>query len=497
MASTSKTTARPISKESLAIVPLLEACRNISLLMNEGWAASQLLKFQTTWILKLRIGPTSNGLLDEETLCHESEIQDTLPVNVSHLRKALEVCMDTASSRPPSPTESDFLDKYQSDGDYDADDDSACETDFPRNILTNHTAGSQPYTPTSPTNPHFQQWKGEIQRTKGMVETRLQSLQYLADQVENIHYRKLCKLPDSKFRRRDYAHLGDEKYKQHAEVDVEDLLALRKRVLDVLFECNPHLGGDIGPNNGATSRLSDVSDQRLQSVLQVVYGVLRRRNRFTFWRRRDERGGVSQTKGRGWPVLGSLIHARWPAPPVLSEGETTFRCPICGDTLLRAESEHGNWEIHVSHDLAPYTCFIPGCNKSSPFRQREDLQTHLEEKHGRMEYWKCLPCSMHGTYREFRTKDDLLEHLDLDHPTFDRSRESGRPPVKLTRPAGIRECPLCFLSAEEAWDPEQFLDHVGVHLRDLALLAVPGVEVSDGGGDGDEGMALDGEVWWC
>ncbi|RAL00101.1 uncharacterized protein BO80DRAFT_445805 [Aspergillus ibericus CBS 121593] len=499
MASPTTTSACSINEESLAIIPLLESCRNIPLLMNEGWAASQLLKYQTVWIMKLRIGRTSNGLLDEETLRQETEIRETLPANVSHLKMAVETCIDMASSRPPSPTEFGTLDRYEIEGAYDADDDSVYETEsFPQTMPT-YTVGPQPYTPTSPTSIHFQTWKGNIQRAKKTVESRLASLQFFADQVKRIHYRKLRKVPDSRFRRREYAHLGNIRYQFHPDVDVEDLIALRKKVLGVLFGYMPRAGGVVGRTGAGTSRLSDLSDDRLQSLLQIVFGVLRRRNRFNFWGGRNGAApaGVTQSQRRGRPVLGSLIHARWPAPPRLRDGDATFICPICGDTLLRAESEHGNWEIHVSADLSPYTCFIPTCKTSTTFRHREDLHSHLETTHGQTKYYKCYPCSTHGIYREFHSKADIHEHLDLDHPTFDRSRERGRPPVKLTRPAGVRECPVCFLQAGEAWDPEQFLDHVGVHLRDLALLAVPGVvcaAVEEG--EGEEGVAVDGEVLW-
>ena len=366
-----------ISAESLSIVPLLKTCQNLPLLMIDGWAASQLLKYQTTWMIKLRMGPTSNGLLDEETLRSETEILRTIPKNLVHLREAVVRCFEigmylnsigrcrgcadpyggVASKWPKSPSKlnMEYIDKYSlSDAAYDGDVDSVSDGCYPSDqdddaqwvgICTRVTAHDV----------DLQQWKGNVKKSKRMVENCLRPLQCLADQLENIHYKKLYRVPDDRFGMEEYFHLGDKGYRYHEDVDVEGLRALKMRVLGVLLDGAPKLESQMGQEQeglGLGVRLSEVSDERLQSILQVVFGVLRRRNRFVFWRKRAGKGrthrasinGGDHVNRRGRPVLGSLIHARWPAPPVVGEGEVTFICPFCGDTLLRAESEHGNWE---------------------------------------------------------------------------------------------------------------------------------------------------------
>ncbi|PWY67998.1 hypothetical protein BO94DRAFT_590809 [Aspergillus sclerotioniger CBS 115572] len=454
--------SRPINADSLSIIPLLETCRDFPVLMTEGWAVSQLLKYQTNWTVRLRLGLTSNGLLDEDTLRRETQLRSVIPENVRQLRP---------SKRP----------------------------EFPRPISTGYYMDEYHVSDSAYNRDVCSEWKVQVKKSKQTVERCLRTLQFFGNMLEATHYRHLCQVPDSRFGMTEYIHLINRGYRCREDLDVAGLTDLRERVLRVILAGAPRITGEM--KKGLLVKASEFSDARMQPILQVVFQVLSRKNRFDFWAKRAAYNrAVTRSEifcyveGRGRPVSGSLINARWPVAPLLAEGEQTYICPFCGDTLLRADAEHGNWEIHVSRDLAPYTCFVSGC-KYDPFRRRDELQTHMEVEHGCEEYWKCFPCERLNKYREYRTKDRLLKHLYRAHPTFDCSRETGRPPVKLTRPAGIRECPLCFLKRDDATDPEQLLDHIERHLRDVALLALPGVEIS-AGGDDDYDMALDGEDSW-
>lgn len=187
---------------------------------------------------------------------------------------------------------------------------------------------------------------------------------------------------------------------------------------------------------------------------------------------------------------------------------STFDCPFC--RTIQTVSSEREWRFvsfcpcchaaandnrrHVFTDLQPYICTFEGCSSGS-FSSRHDWFNHEVESHRKQ--WCCAKC--HSS--KFTSASSLRDHFDSVHPgSFTNSqwplilKTCERP----LRNFGPSSCPLCF-----SWDPpegkaynaEEFCRHLGSHLQQLALTALPiaieGLVVLD---DGDVEETDDSDV---
>lgn len=111
-----------------------------------------------------------------------------------------------------------------------------------------------------------------------------------------------------------------------------------------------------------------------------------------------------------------------PPPPEESANRRPFRCPYCFYTI--SIRDRRAWKQHVLSDLMPYVCIFPACETpGKTYDRRQDWFSHLVQMH------------------------HLTAGADSNHP-----------------------CPLCHEPLPQEDDAEK---HLGRHLEELALLALP------------------------
>jgi uncharacterized C2H2 Zn-finger protein len=134
--------------------------------------------------------------------------------------------------------------------------------------------------------------------------------------------------------------------------------------------------------------------------------------------------GVTQTS-----IANSLFDPRGPItippPPKASADGEFFECPYC--YIIITIRDRSDWARHIFRDILPYVCIFPDCHSSS---------------------------------RLYATRREWSRHIRSQHVSL----------VSATEP--VTKCPLCNDDAQGM--TEMGLQrHIGRHLEDLALFAVP------------------------
>ncbi|KAJ4122766.1 hypothetical protein NW768_010209 [Fusarium equiseti] len=156
-----------------------------------------------------------------------------------------------------------------------------------------------------------------------------------------------------------------------------------------------------------------------------------------------------------------------PRPNAAEDG--AFECPFCY-RMISAKTRTA-WEQHVFGDLRPYACIFPECMESNPdFDRRCNWQSHVSEYHWRS--WSCpFKCQ-----QPFSAAAKLSRHIRDCHLSTGTEEE-----IKSIVALGERDapdntsstCPLCGYSVTGL---AEYIDHVGFHLEQLALFALPSLE---------------------
>ncbi|KAL2067320.1 hypothetical protein VTL71DRAFT_1744 [Oculimacula yallundae] len=175
----------------------------------------------------------------------------------------------------------------------------------------------------------------------------------------------------------------------------------------------------------------------------------------------------------------------------VSKGSKHFECPYCWQ-IQTARSQKA-WKKHVLSDLKPYVCTFENCELKM-FSDKHTWFTH-ELKDHRQE-WRCYFCS----HRPFKDSDDYQNHLTSSHSEsfvinqFPALLEMSKKALSGLSPS---DCPLCdewevrlrsinpHIPANEilAVTTSQFQHHVGAHMEQLALFAIPRGYTEDGEAD--------------
>ena len=98
-----------------------------------------------------------------------------------------------------------------------------------------------------------------------------------------------------------------------------------------------------------------------------------------------------------------------PMPPIRSL-PAEFECQLCFKS--KRFQKPSDWTKHVHEDLQPFTCTFSKCKEPKSFKRKADWVRHENERHRRLEWWKCEvnDCG-HVCYR----KDNFLQHLVREH----------------------------------------------------------------------------------
>ncbi|KAK4194234.1 hypothetical protein QBC40DRAFT_270261 [Triangularia verruculosa] len=158
------------------------------------------------------------------------------------------------------------------------------------------------------------------------------------------------------------------------------------------------------------------------------------------------------------------------------EYDELFECPFCGrfDTV----GTRHEWRRHVFDDLQPYVCSFQDCS-AGLFATRHEWFSHELDLHRTR--WNCQLCESSFTYR-----DVLFEHFCAEHQSTTSETQISEI-IALARPFRefpVGSCHLCddwIPASGEEGDSLTFCKHLGRHLQQLALQAIPlsleGVEI--------------------
>ncbi|KAF5636487.1 transcription factor Cys6 [Fusarium sp. NRRL 52700] len=151
-------------------------------------------------------------------------------------------------------------------------------------------------------------------------------------------------------------------------------------------------------------------------------------------------------------------------PPEADKG--IFECPFCYRMI--SASTRGAWKRHVFGDLRPYTCLFSRCAESNTdFDRRHRWQIHVSQYHWRT--WSC-PLKCGSTLPSAVELKDHIRHQHLPNATEEQLRTAvARGEVFISNDV-TKKCPLC---RRDISGLKSYIKHVGQHLEQLALHALP------------------------
>ena len=183
---------------------------------------------------------------------------------------------------------------------------------------------------------------------------------------------------------------------------------------------------------------------------------------------------------------GSIQKARMPSMPKEARAGLPFECPYCR-TIEVVKNTHA-WIKHVHKDLQPYMCTFENCaTPHEMYEGRRQWFNHELQKHRRS--WRC-----HGHCNQtFSSEDALAKHV--------RKHLSGQYtdveiPVLVEMWAGQIDmdaefpCPLC---CDRIAGTIQLQKHLGRHLEEIALFALPSNETESDEDSVSQSSSLIGE----
>ncbi|KFY60055.1 hypothetical protein V496_05455 [Pseudogymnoascus sp. VKM F-4515 (FW-2607)] len=185
---------------------------------------------------------------------------------------------------------------------------------------------------------------------------------------------------------------------------------------------------------------------------------------------------------------------KWAFPDVAFEYGEPFQCPYC--YTEQVVKNKAAWKKHIFRDLKPYVCTFAGCSLRM-FRSRNEWFAHELQYHRRE--WVCQHCQ----HAAFPSAYGFSIHLEVTHPKVLENSQlkalllQSEEPVDKIRP---NACPLCdgwesdlnhlnqdakrlHLNGGKVVEPygtlKQFRRHLGRHMEQLALFALPIKESDD------------------
>ncbi|KJY02193.1 hypothetical protein TI39_contig81g00001, partial [Zymoseptoria brevis] len=174
---------------------------------------------------------------------------------------------------------------------------------------------------------------------------------------------------------------------------------------------------------------------------------------------------------------------RPPPRPAEAMDELPFECYICYH-IVTAPNER-LWRQHVYEDLPPYTCMHEDCQSIvQQFSRRNEWRKHTLDHY---RYWVCP----YGCEESFTSVEDHCRHLSNAHheDVNEVMLKSISKSCARNDASQSAQCPFC---SEEKSNRKLWFKHVGHHLEQLALFALPTrlfAADSDEENEGDVGSA--------
>jgi hypothetical protein len=175
----------------------------------------------------------------------------------------------------------------------------------------------------------------------------------------------------------------------------------------------------------------------------------------------------------------------------VAQGSSTFECPLCW-TIQNITSEK-SWRKHGFSDLRPYLCTFEGCDLKL-FSDRGGWFEHEMQYH-RAE-WHCHICER----VDFRSLEKFQKHLRLHGENLSEDQLSALSEVSKSPVDSLPalDCPFChdweaklrqanpYITQDKVVivTASEFRQHVGSHMQQLALFAIPRGYLEDGAEEG-------------
>ena len=164
--------------------------------------------------------------------------------------------------------------------------------------------------------------------------------------------------------------------------------------------------------------------------------------------------------------------ARMPSIPKEAKEYGLFECPYC-HTIETVRDTHG-WRKHVYGDLQPYVCTFDQCTTASEmYESRREWFKHETQKHRRI--WACNGhCN-----KIFQSGEALTDHIMKTMKLTDAQVLAMVAMWSIPAENEVEaSCPLC---KENVPGMVQLQKHLGRHLEELALFALPSTEGAESG----------------
>ncbi|OAA74310.1 hypothetical protein LEL_07891 [Akanthomyces lecanii RCEF 1005] len=186
----------------------------------------------------------------------------------------------------------------------------------------------------------------------------------------------------------------------------------------------------------------------------------------------------------------------FPNPLGLGSTQRYAPCPYCSAPLTDKDLTKDAWRKHLYEDLQPYVCISEKCQDTMQFfPNSEQWLQHMEEVHSndwpRRVHMTRWHCDRNHERKEFKSEDELRNHLINEHACLSDAHVSAL--IRRNWGIGCRDahaCPLCEttpskivpLMNEE--DKAFYLfQHIGNHLKALALFSLPSLTTDPAGDD--------------
>ncbi|KAK8117764.1 uncharacterized protein PG998_006045 [Apiospora kogelbergensis] len=155
-------------------------------------------------------------------------------------------------------------------------------------------------------------------------------------------------------------------------------------------------------------------------------------------------------------------------PPLPKEATTQeyFECPLC--FMIVSARTRRAWKRHVFADLRPYVCLYQGCpTPTQTFARRHHWVEHLRQQHWRV--WKCHCDGLDM----FSSQESFMAHAQNHHRSTIGPDQMETFIETCERPNPDFDSQTCKLCDELISSSQQYQRHIGRHLEQLALFALP------------------------
>ncbi|MCJ1387908.1 hypothetical protein MMC18_000751 [Xylographa bjoerkii] len=178
----------------------------------------------------------------------------------------------------------------------------------------------------------------------------------------------------------------------------------------------------------------------------------------------DAKSVTSEVSGA--TSIGSVQKARMPSMPQAARDRQHFECPHC--RTIECVLDSNSWIKHVYKDLQPYMCTYEKCKTPHEmYEGRRQWFNHELQQHRRS--WSCNGhCD-----RKFDAGEALIAHIKKVSPGLYSDVQLSTLVEIWASPMDTDAKSLCPLCSLEAIGTIQTRRHLGRHLEEIALFALP------------------------